>query len=157
VQCDNVKLKVVIKGGDEDRGYFGDKTVKRLEDWLDVRPAKPGINTVFTALSGTRWNESKQEYESAKGYPLTVSGLLRILSNLGNSVGVPRVSTHSFRRTFVCLLTEAGANDGLIQKWGRWEDEKMVKLYRQAYQSGKLYNRYTPTDYLENDDSGEEA
>lgn len=112
---------------------------------------------MFTAVGGTRWNKSRQEYECARGYPLTVSGLLRILNNLGNSVGVPGVCTHSFRRTFVCLLTEAGANDGLIQKWGRWEDEKMVKLYRQAYQSGKLYNRYTPTDYLEGDDAREEA
>lgn len=151
------ELKVVIKGGDEDRGYFGEKTLNRLEDWLAVRSAKPGVNELFTAVGGTRWNKSRQEYECARGYPLTVSGLLRILNNLGNSVGVPGVCTHSFRRTFVCLLTEAGANDGLIQKWGRWEDEKMVKLYRQAYQSGKLYNRYTPTDYLEGDDAREEA
>ncbi len=150
------ELKVIIKGGDEDRGYFGDKTVKRLKDWLEVRPAKPGVNTMFTAVGGTCWNEFKQEYEAAKGNSLTISGLYRILNNLGKSVGVLGVSTHAFRRTFVCLLTEAGASDGLIQIWGRWEDEKMVKLYRQAYQSGKLYNRYTPTDFLENDDPLEE-
>jgi len=36
-------LKVIIKGGDEARGYFGDETRALLYSWPEIRPAKPGV------------------------------------------------------------------------------------------------------------------
>lgn len=142
------ELKVVVKGGDERRGYFGDETVARLKMWRSVQPVREGVNTVFSALGGTRRNKKTGKNESGRGYPLTTHGLRRLLSNLGKAAGVAGVSPHAFRRAFVVLLTEAGANDGMIQEWGRWQSESMVKLYRQAYQSESLYPKYTPTDFL---------
>ena len=50
------------------------------------------------------------------------------------------------RRTGV--QEEAGANDGMIQEWGRWRSEGMVKLYRRAFHGDTLYRKYTPMEFL---------
>jgi hypothetical protein len=45
-------------------------------------------------------------------------------------------------------LIEQGAPTRLVQEFGRWEDEKMVKQYTASLNAGKLYARYSPTEFL---------
>lgn len=152
VDIEHRTLTVVVKGGDERRGYFSKATADRLQRWLRVRPRRAGVSTLFVALGGTRRDAKTGRNGSAEGCPLTTHGLRRLLRKLGEKAGVPGVSPHSFRRAFVVLLTEAGANDGMIQEWGRWRSEGMVKLYRRAYHGDTLYRKYAPMEYLEHGD-----
>jgi len=47
---------VVVKGGDEELGYFGDATADRLKLWLETRQklVKNGVETLFISLGGIK-------------------------------------------------------------------------------------------------------
>lgn len=129
---------VIIKGGDERPGFFEAETRAYLERWLAVRPAKPGVNTVFVSLGGnTPWN------------PLTRFGLREIIAEIGQRCGIVGASPHAFRRAFACALDEAGASSTTIAKLGRWSDIKLVQRYTQARQAGRQFRQFSPMKRLE--------
>jgi integrase len=133
------RLVVVVKGGNQELGHYGPETVERLEawerDWQKFRNS--GVEAVFIALRG--WTP---------GQPLTKKGLQRLLSNLGEAQGIPNVSPHAFRRAFACLLIEQGAPNRLVQAFGRWQNETMVKRYTAGLEASRLYEQYSPTNFL---------
>ncbi len=135
---------VVTKGGKRRRKQFGPTTAARLRAWFEVRPRTKGPELVFVGIGGSK-----------PGTPLTPSGLQRILSNLGKRAGVVGVSPHSFRRAFACLLLDQGTPDELAMQFGGWEDGRVMRVYRLAYQAGKLYNQYSPVEFLERLEDGD--
>ena len=131
-------LLVVSKGGDENWGFFGKATTRRLRAWLQVREAAKGVGTLFVSLGG-----------NTRGRPLTTSGLRNILRRLGEAAGIEGVSPHTFRRAFACISTEAGTPSRVLQDLGRWADIRMVERYTQALQAAKLAGHYSAVDFLE--------
>lgn len=138
VSLEAQELKVVIKGGDEGKGWFGKTTREYLEAWLAVRLGWRQVETLFVAIGGTR-----------VGYPLTTDGLRVILRKHGDRCGVERLSAHAFRRGFAVCLSMAGVPDNILKDLGRWRDVKMVKRYTAAQQAGLIYQQYAPMDRLE--------
>jgi site-specific recombinase XerD len=137
-------LVVQVKGGDQQHGFFGEVTGRRLQAWLAVRPAEPGVDAVFVAVGG-----------SSPGKPLTRDGLRVILRRLGRRAGVEGVCAHAFRRSFACISVQAGASSRLVQLAGRWSNIQMVERYTQsmrALEAGEIYrSRYSSADWLEHD------
>lgn len=129
------RLKVVVKGGNEMPGYFGETTAERCRAWLRTRMVAPGISSFFVAVGGMN-----------PGFPLTKSGLFRILRNIGNKAGVPGVSVHAFRRAFAVHLTLNNVPNSVLQDLGRWEDVKMIKRYTAALHAEEVYRGRSPVD-----------
>lgn len=132
------RLVVRIKGGDEALGYFGSGCCKRLEAWLQVRPARPGVGTVFVSVGG-----------NTPGFPLTARGLRLALKRLGERAGVDGVCPHAFRRSFATLMLLNGAPSRVVQLAGRWSDLRMVEVYSQQLDASSVYARWSPVDGLE--------
>jgi site-specific recombinase XerD len=126
---------IIGKGGNENAVPFGLDTAARLRAWLSVRPARPGVKSVFVSLGG-----------NTPLFPLTRSGLGNLLQALGNRAGVPDVSPHSLRRTFTLMLDAMGLTTRQIQLLGRWADIRMVELYTQGLKAAKFYR--SPADRL---------
>ena len=51
-----------------------------------------------------------------------------MLRRLQYASGLPR-NSHTFRRTFACLLRKAGVDNMTIKDLGRWESLEMVQRY----------------------------
>jgi len=136
-------LLVRIKGGRFEPAYFGGTVVGALEAWLAARPsvARAGVETVFVSVGG-----------GTPGRPLTTRGLRIVLKRLGDSVDVAGVSPHAFRRGFACIADEAGAPTRQIQMAGRWSNIQMVEHYTLALRRGKLHQRWSPADFVANND-----
>jgi site-specific recombinase XerD len=141
VDLKNRIFKVVIKGGNELPGWFGETTAEYLEAWLRVRMAPPHIKEMFISVGGVR-----------PGTGLTTNGLCSDLRKIGNKAGCKGVTTHAFRRGFAVKLSAIGVPDNILKDFGRWEDVKMIKRYTQAQQVGKLFPQYSPMDNLQNGD-----
>lgn len=132
------RLVVRIKGGDEAWGYFGSECCRRLTLWLDVRPARAGVGTVFVSVGG-----------NTPGFPLTPRGLRLALKRLGQRAHVDGVCPHAFRRSFATLMLLNGAPSRIVQLAGRWSDLRMVEVYSQSLDASSVYARWSPVDGLE--------
>ncbi len=128
---------VETKGGDEQFGFFEAEARAYLERWLDIRVAKPGVNTVFVSLGG-----------NTPGSPLTRFGLRSIVERMGENCGVAGATPHAFRRAFACALDDAGASSNTIAKLGRWSDIRLVQRYTQARQAGRQFHLFSPMKRL---------
>lgn len=126
-------VTVIVKGGDEKAGFFEAETASYLKAWLETHPARSGVRELFISVGG-----------NTPGCGLTRHGLRNILKKLGKQAGVAGVSPHAFRRSFACLLSDAGASDGTIMKLGRWSDIKLVQRYTQAREAGKQFSQFSP-------------
>lgn len=135
VDLEKRMLKVVVKGGDERLGWFGETTAKRLQAWLRVRLAPPGVYTIFVAVGG-----------STPGYPLSIHGLYRMVREVAKKAGVPKMSVHAFRRGFAVHLTKNNVPNSVLQDLGRWKDPAMIKRYTLALQAGEIYQGKSPID-----------
>lgn len=131
-------LAVVGKGGDMDFAHFSRVTAGYLQSWLEVRPPVPEVNALFLSIGGL-----------TPRHRLTERGLRIILKKLGEKAGVLGVSPHAFRRSFACIVTEAGASSRSLQLFGRWEDIRMVERYTRALKAAQLYPQYSPMSYIE--------
>lgn len=132
-------LVVEIKGGSDGYGYLGDVAVERVRAWLGVRLALSGVEEMFVAVGGGR-----------PGRELTTSGLRSVLRRLGARAGVEGVSPHAFRRSFACVMTEAGAPSRVVQLAGRWSNIQMVELYTSGLQAGRIVKQWSAADWIEN-------
>ncbi len=52
VGLENRKIRVVVKGGDQKPGWFGETTKERSIFWLRVRLAAPGVHSLFARVGG---------------------------------------------------------------------------------------------------------
>jgi integrase len=126
------------KGGKEQRALFGPLTAQRIRDWLAVRQARPGVEELFVSVGGTR-----------PGTGLTRDGLRVIVRRLARQASVAHFSPHALRRTFACLLDEAGASSRKIQAYGGWANIKEVEIYTRNAELERQYNQYSPVSFLE--------
>ena len=131
------ELRVVVKGGNEERGYFGNQTRLYLERWLAVRRAAAGERALFVSVGGL-----------TPGRALTPNGLGHIVRKLGRKAGIDGVSPHAFRRGFAVEMTKRGVPNSVLQDLGRWDDEKMIKRYTQGLDVAEVYAQHSPVDHL---------
>lgn len=122
------QLFVRIKGGAVMPGWFGERCVIYLKDWLDVRWAKPNVETLFVGVGGR-----------TPGQPITPRGLRVIIRDAGNRAGISDCSPHAFRRGFAVALSAIGIADNVLKDLGRWKDITMVRRYTLAQRVAPLY------------------
>ena len=97
----NHRIKTLGKGNKEGYSPFGTLSEKYLNDWLvEYQP------------NGSIWGMNKW-------------GITTRLRRLEGETGLP-CNPHTFRRTFACLLREAGVDTMTIKDLGRWESLEMV-------------------------------
>jgi len=114
-------FSVRVKGGRWGEGIISEYTALYLSDWLSVRCAVPGVDTVFVSLGG-----------NTPGRALTRYGLTVIMRVWGRRVGLAALSPHDLRRTFAVLSTRMGAPARVLQVAGRWTRIEMVERYTRA-------------------------
>ena len=110
-------LQVIVKGGQWGVGIFSPETAQYLREWLAVRKALPGVDTVFVSV----WH----------GTALTREGLQTIVKKWGVAIGL-KLSPHDLRRSFATLSTIFGAPSRIVQEAGRWANITMVEHYTQS-------------------------
>jgi integrase/recombinase XerD len=135
IDLEEKEFKVIIKGGNELPGWFGEKTKSYLAEWIAVRWGMHSI--LFPSIGG-----------NTPGEKLTTNGLCKALNKLGNRAGVKDVNTHAFRRGFAVHLQEMGVPDSVLMDFGRWNDVKMIRRYTAARQAKRLYQKHSPMDSI---------
>lgn len=132
------RVLAVVKGGDQRWAYFGQGTGLRLRVWLEARSAVARCAALFVSVGGGQ-----------PGQALTRDGLRGILRVLGRQAGVAGVCTHAFRRSFACMMIEAGAPSRVVQLAGRWSNLAMVERYTAGLDAGRVVRQYSAVDWLE--------
>ncbi|MFC2045880.1 tyrosine-type recombinase/integrase [Chloroflexota bacterium] len=100
-------IKVRAKGQKEVLSTFGDMTAKYLKEWLaQYQP----VNNI--------WGMDKW-------------GIISMLRRLEKATGL-KCNPHVFRRTFACLLRQAGLNTLTIKDLGGWTTTFMVEHYTRS-------------------------
>ena len=135
---------VIVKGGEEAKGFFEDETRAYLERWLEVRQANPGVEPVFVSLGGNTPRE-----------PLTRSGMRDIIVKVAQTCSIEGATPHAFRRAFACALDDAGASSNTIAKLGRWSDIRLVQRYTMARKAGQQFHQFSPMKRLEQNSNQE--
>lgn len=132
------RLKVIVKGGDEEVAVFSKATAANLARWLDVRPkhAAQECETFFVSFWGLH-----------PGMALTRVGLQDICQKIAKRAGIPALSPHDLRRTFATIAIRNGAPTRVVQAAGRWGDVGMVERYT-ADIAAEDFERYSPVEAL---------
>ncbi len=107
IDWDNRIIKVRVKGQREAFATFGDMTDKYIRDWLS------------------------QYHQGDNIWGLNKWGIISMLRRLKKATGFP-CNPHVFRRTFACLLRQAGLDTLTIKDLGRWESVTMVEHYTRS-------------------------
>jgi integrase len=100
-------VRVIGKGRKEGFAPFGERTEKYLREWLSQY--KP---------TGNIWGMNRW-------------GIVSMLRRLEKETGI-KCNSHTFRRTFACLLRKAGVDVLTIKDLGRWESLEMVQRYTRS-------------------------
>ena len=100
-------IQIVGKGRKETYAPFGELTEKYLKSW--IRQHQP---------NGNLWG-------------LNQWGIASMLRRIETTTGLP-CNSHTFRRTFACLLRKAGVDTMTIKDLGRWESLEMVQRYTRS-------------------------
>lgn len=100
-------IKVQAKGQKEAFATFGDMTAMYLQKWLDQYQPENNI-----------WGMDKW-------------GIISMLRRLEKATGL-KCNPHVFRRTFACLLRQAGLNTLTIKDLGGWTTTFMVEHYTRS-------------------------
>jgi site-specific recombinase XerD len=98
-------LKVIGKGNKERTAYIHQAAVSYLDRWLVTVGARRG--PLFRGVD--RWGHVGTE-------PLSARAIGYILNERREQAGVPRLSTHDFRRTFIGDFLDAGGDLAQAQK-----------------------------------------
>jgi len=118
VDLENLRLQVVVKGGQWGVGVFSQQTAFYIESWLNFRKPATGVNTLFVNLLQNKYN----------GQPLTGHGIKMIFRKWSRRVGFV-FSPHDARRTFATITTLLGAPSKTLMVAGRWSNLEMVDRY----------------------------
>ena len=108
IDWDSHTIRVIGKGRREGLAPFGELTERYLRERLaEYEP------------NGNIWG-------------LNEWGIISMLRRLKASTGLP-CNPHTFRRTFACLLRQAGVDTMTIKDLGRWESLEMVQRYTRSF------------------------
>lgn len=122
IDCQNRRIRVIGKGGNQELVYYSQKCQKILKKWLDVRSSiSTRCNNLFVSLGGI-----------SPGKPLTARGLRIILKRVGEQAGVENLHPHAFRRTFATLRIKKGQSTRGVQRLGRWRNLATFERYTHA-------------------------
>ena len=102
-------IRTLGKGGKEAYAPFGELSAGYLAEWL----------AEFQPGGGNIWGINKH-------------GVVSMLRRLEKNTGI-KCNAHVFRRTFACLLRQAGVDYLQIQRLGRWESVEMVQRYTRGF------------------------
>lgn len=132
-------VTIVVKGGREEVGVFGEATCARLRRWLAARPAlaRPDCEALFVSLSGNR-----------PGTGLTRAGVQYIVGYCAKAAGIEHVTPHAFRRGFSVMMEELGHSSKTGALLGRWRSISSYERYTRAMsalQTARRINRF-PAD-----------
>jgi len=105
-------VTVVGKGRKAAEAPFGPLTEQYLKEWLQA-------------------NRRKADTSGNIG-GITSYGIVSMLRRLEKTTGIT-CNPHVFRRTFACLLRQAGVDTMTIKELGRWESILMVQRYTRAF------------------------
>jgi integrase/recombinase XerC len=105
-------VRVMGKARKEAEAPFGPLTEQYLKAWLQKQDGK-------TKATDNIWG-------------ITTSGVVSILRRLQKTTGIT-CNPHTFRRTFACLLRQAGVDTMTIKELGRWESILMVQRYTRSF------------------------
>lgn len=108
-------VKVLGKGGKDNRIGISDKTMSALEDYLRVRRKH-----TYAALP---WL-----WLGAKGR-LTDSGIAQLIRNRGAKVGIPNLHAHDFRHAATHHELAAGMNEADVMNKRSWDSPAMLRRY----------------------------
>lgn len=98
-------LNVVGKGRKQRTLYVNSTAFNALERWLGARGREPGPLFVRVTQSGRVTSK-----------PLSSQAVYRLTARVARSAGVGRPSPHDFRRTFVSVLLDRGADLSVVQQ-----------------------------------------
>ena len=131
-------LSVVIKGGNEAAGAFGEVTANALMGWLADRArwARPDCATLFCSVGG-----------NAPGGALTRDGLRAIFRRMATAAGLVGFSPHDMRRAFCVGMLRRGAPTELVRRAGRWANVAIVQRYSDDLNASDVAG-YSPVDGL---------
>jgi site-specific recombinase XerD len=115
---------------------FGPTTGERLAAWLEVRPAT-SCPALFVSIAGPN-----------PGQRIKIHSLRQILQRIAERAGVPRLSTHAFRRGGACAASVLGASSVVLKAWGRWENLQQVEDYTRAVGIGGAVERFMPVESI---------
>ncbi len=118
VKLNELKLEVIVKGGQWATGVYSQKTALFIKAWLNFREPAKGVETLFVSLRNGRDN----------GKALTGHGIKMIFRKWSRSVGF-EFSPHDARRTFATISTLLGAPSKILMTAGRWSNLEMVDRY----------------------------
>lgn len=113
-------LKVTGKGRKERLVPVTNGAKNALEDWLAVRGdiARPGELAVFVGVGNRQ-----------RGRRLTKQAIYNMMTTRAALAGIPELSPHDFRRTFVGDLLDAGVDIATVQKMAGHADPKTTARY----------------------------
>lgn len=118
VDLENLRLQVVVKGGQWGVGVYSQQTAFYIESWLNFRNPADGVSTLFVNLLHNKYN----------GQSLTGHGIKMIFRKWSKKVGFD-FSPHDARRTFATISTLLGAPSKTLMVAGRWSNLEMVDRY----------------------------
>jgi integrase/recombinase XerD len=115
----NCKLKVVVKGGDEEEKQISEECREVLRTWLKDREqfSINGTNTLFCSIGGIK-----------PGNPITPRGLRDIYLKMGNKIDIT-LSPHDVRRSFAVNSVLNGTPIPAVMTQGGWTDLKVFMAY----------------------------
>ncbi len=119
------EVKIIGKGNKERLCHLGQAVVD-VEAWLEVRGRDPGpLNARGGGSLFQSWSTKAKRFREG----LTESGVYSILNGIAAKAGVPKLSPHDFRRTFVSDLLDAGVDLVIAQKLAGHEDPATTARY----------------------------
>lgn len=131
------RLLVREKGDKERTVFLTPKAAEQLRAWLDIRPAKPGVNHVFTS----------ERLGKLRGTALTASGLAQVLKRLKKAHQITgRVSPHQWRHRRLRLLSASGTPLGIVADIAGHADSRTTHQFYGAFAVDELqeiYDRFT--------------
>ena len=132
-------LKVYGKGDKERVVHFGKEVAKSLRSYLKVRGFLPHENALFTSRGGE---------------PLTRSGILQIIRNLGKKAGITgkQVSPHVLRHTSATFWVKNGGDPMTLRKQLGHADSRMTDVYVNLVgrDIAEAHRKYSPVSRTKN-------
>jgi integrase/recombinase XerD len=145
-----VEGELLVRGkGNKQRAVPVGNAAPALEDWLRLRGDEPG--PLFWGLGNRN-----------HGGPLTDQAIYNMLQKRATMAGVPDLSPHDFRRTFVGDLLDAGADIVTVQKMAGHADPGTTSRYdrrgkrAQHKAASLLHVPYTRRILAQDEGAGEE-
>lgn len=121
VDLPNLKLQVIVKGGQWGTGLYSQQTALFIESWLNFRKPAEGVDTLFISLRGSAKHKDH-------GRALTGHGIKMIFRKWSRIVGF-EFTPHDARRTFATITHLLQAPVKAAMAAGRWHNMEVYEKY----------------------------